>query len=119
MLSSEIRTKLPFVSVVEYGGTEYVGIISSQDKNVTIMYVYTLIDTPELRQKLLEFGRTWWDESNRYVPIDIFLRGEMSIFSRYSITMNTKDVILLDGPCINLENFSLRKSKKKTIKLLS
>lgn len=117
MLSSEIRSKLPFVSVVEYGGIEYVGIISNQDKNVTIMYVYTLMENMEIKQRFLELGRIWWDESNRFVPIDIFLRGEMDQFSRYSITMSTKDVTVLDGPCINLELISSRKSKKRTIKL--
>ena len=117
MFSTEIRTKLPFVSIVEYGSLEYVGIISNQDKNVTLMYVYTLIESSEKKQRLLELGRIWWDESNRFIPIDIFLKGEMSEFIKYSIAMNTKDVVLLDGPCINLENISPRRSKKKTIKL--
>lgn len=117
MLSNEIKTKLPYISVITYGDKEYVGIISNQDKNVTIMYVYTYIETTHLRQRFLELGRIWWDESNRFVPIDIFLKGEMNQFSKYSITMNTKDVVVVDGPCINLDDISSRKGKKRTIRL--
>lgn len=117
MLSKEIRDRLPFISIVRYGETEYVGIISNQDQNVTIMYVYTYMETSELKQRFLEFGRIWWDESNRMIPIDIFLRGEMEQFSRFMITMHTKDVIVVDGPCMNLDILSARKGKKRTIRV--
>lgn len=117
MLSKEIREKLPFISIVKYGSQEYVGIISNQDQNVTIMYVYTMIQSLECKHTFLELGRTWWDESNRMIPIDIFLKGEMNQFSQYMITMNTKDVSIVDGPCTNLDALTSKRSKKKTIRI--
>lgn len=117
MLSKQIREKLPFISIIKYGNEEYVGIIANQDQNVTIMYVYTFILSNDSRKKLLELGRIWWDESNRKIPIDIFLKGEMTQFQKYSIIMNTKDVTLIDGPCPSLESFFKKGTKKKSIRL--
>ena len=41
MLRDEIESKFPYISVVEYGGKEYVGVINNQDNAVTSVYVYT------------------------------------------------------------------------------
>ena len=41
MLRKEIEEKFPFLSVVTYGGVEYVGIINNQDNLTTTMYIYT------------------------------------------------------------------------------
>ena len=117
MLSKEIREKLPFISIIKYGSAELIGIISNQDRNVTIMYVYTLIEGTELKQKFLQLGRIWWDESNRSIPIDMFLRGDMDDFSPYLMTLHSKDVVLLDGPCLDLESLAIKKRKKKIIRL--
>lgn len=116
ILSKEIKNKLPFISAVKYGEDEYIGIISNQDQNITLMYVYTLMASVELKQAFLELGRIWWDESNRIIPIDIFLRGEMERFSQYMLTMNSKDVTVIDGPCTNLDTLTARKGKRKIIK---
>ena len=41
MLRKEIEENYPFISVVTYGGAEYVGIITNQDQFVTSMLVYS------------------------------------------------------------------------------
>ena len=38
MLLKEIEEQFPYVSVVAYGGGEYVGIISNQDQYVTTIF---------------------------------------------------------------------------------
>ena len=45
MLLKEIEERFPYISVVAYGGQEYVGVICNQDQYVTSMYVYTLLHT--------------------------------------------------------------------------
>ncbi len=47
MLRDEIESKFPYISVVEYGGKEYVGVINNQDHSVTSVYVYTDLHTEE------------------------------------------------------------------------
>jgi hypothetical protein len=118
MLTKDIQENFPFISVVNYGGNEYVGIIINQDQYVTSMYVYTSIRSVEEKQQFIELGEAWWWESNRMIPINIFLRQEMDAF-RYSLmTMNTKDVRVTIGPCVNLNNLTLKRVKRKNVQLV-
>ena len=118
MLLKDIEKNFPFISVVQYGGNEYVGIVINQDQFVTSMYVYTKIRTEEERHHFLDLGSGWWWESNRLIPISIFMREEMAPFKYAIITMNSKDVKVTIGPCINLNNMSIKRIKRKRVQLL-
>jgi hypothetical protein len=118
MLLKDIEENFPYVSVVSYGGSEYVGIIINQDQNVTSMYVYTSLNTEGERKDLLEMGDVWWWESNRLIPINIFLRKEMERFRYCIMTMNSKDVKVTIGPCVNLNNLSIKRVKRKSVQLV-
>ena len=118
MLLKDIEKNFPFISVVQYGGNEYVGIVINQDQFVTSMYVYTKIRTEEERHHFLDLGSVWWWESNRLIPISIFMREEMAPFKYAIITMNSKDVKVTIGPCINLNNMSIKRIKRKSVQLL-
>jgi hypothetical protein len=118
MLLKDIEENFPYVSVVSYGGSEYVGIIINQDQNVTSMYVYTGLNTEGERKDLLEMGDVWWWESNRLIPINIFLRKEMERFRYCIMTMNSKDVKVTIGPCVNLNNLSIKRVKRKSVQLV-
>ena len=117
MLRKEIEEKFPFLSVVTYGGLEYVGIINNQDNLTTTMYIYTDIADEE-RSKFVELGEIWWWESNRMIPINIFLRKEMERFRYVQKTMNTKDVKIAHGPTVNLNKLTLKRVKRKSVQLL-
>ena len=62
MLRKDIEDKFPFLSVVTYGGNEYVGIVCNQDNFITSMYVYSELQTDRHRDLFLEMGETWWWE---------------------------------------------------------
>jgi hypothetical protein len=118
MLLKDIENNFPYISVVHYGGNEYVGIVINQDQYVTSMYVYTDLHSDEEKKKLLELGDVWWWESNRMIPINIFLGREMERF-RYAIqTMNSKDVKITIGPCVNLNNLAIKRVKRKSVQLV-
>jgi hypothetical protein len=118
MLTKDIQENFPFISVVNYGSNEYVGIIINQDPYVTSMYVYTSLRTVDEKQQFLELGEAWWWESNRMIPINIFLRKEMDQYRYCLMTMNTKDVKVTIGPCVNLSNLSLKRVKRKNVQLV-
>jgi hypothetical protein len=118
MLTKDIQENFPFISVVNYGGNEYVGIIINQDQYVTSMYVYTSLRTVDEKQQFLELGEAWWWESNRMIPINIFLRKEMDSYRYCLMTMNTKDVKVTIGPCVNLNNLSIKRVKRKNVQLV-
>ena len=118
MLLKDIENNFPFVSVVHYGGNEYVGIVINQDQYVTSMYVYTDLKTEQEKKALMDLGDVWWWESNRMIPINIFLAKEMAQF-RYAVqTMNSKDVKITIGPCVNLNNLSIKRVKRKSVQLV-
>ena len=118
MLTKDIQENFPFLSVVTYGGNEYIGIIINQDNVVTSMYVYTDIKTEEQQKMFLDLGEVWWWESNRLIPINIFLRGEIEPFKYCIMTMNSKDVKVSIGPCVNLNNLSVKRVKRRSVQLV-
>ena len=118
MLRKEIEENFPFLSVVTYGGTEYIGIINNQDNFITSMYVYTNLKSSEDKQKFIELGEVWWWESNRMIPINIFLNKEMSKFQFALMTMNSKDVKVTIGPCVNLNALNVKRVKRKSVQLV-
>jgi len=117
-LTDNIRDNFPFISVVHYGGTEYVGIIANQDQYVTSMYNYEGLKTNEEKQKFLELGEIWWWESNRITPINLFLKKEVEPYKYCLMTLSSKDVTLVFGPTINLSNMAVKRVKRKMIQLI-
>jgi hypothetical protein len=118
MLTKDIQENFPFISVVTYGGNEYVGIIANQDQYVTTMYVFTDLRSDYEKQQFLEVGEIWWWESNRMIPINIFLRQEMEYFKYSLMTMNSKDVKVSIGPCVNLNDLQVKRVKRKNVQLV-
>ena len=110
--------KFPFLSVVAYGGAEYIGIICNQDISVTSMYIYSNLRNDYDRKLLIDLGNVWWWESNRTIPINIFLKKEIGRLNYSIFTMNSKDVKVSIGPCVNLNNMNLKRVKRKSIQLI-
>ena len=117
-LRDEITQNLPFVSVINYGDNEYVGIIINQDQFVTSFYDLNAIKTPEERTLFLEIGETWWWESNRQFPISIFCRDQIKPFAYAVRTLNSKDTRIILGPVVNLMNLTLKRVKRKSLQLV-
>ena len=118
MLRKDIEEKFPFISVVTYGQKEFVGIINNQDNFVTSMYVYTDLLEDQEKKAFMELGEAWWWESNRMIPISIFMRKEMEQFRNILTTMNSKDVKVVMGPTVKLNNLSVKRVKRKSVQLI-
>lgn len=117
-LREEIEQTLPFISVLNYGGDEYVGIIINQDPYVTSFYDLNAIKTPQEKTVFLEIGETWWWESNRQFPINIFCKVQIQPFQYAIKTFSSKDVKVMLGPCVNLMNLTLKRVKRKSVQLV-
>ena len=118
MLRKDIEENYPFISVVTYGGNEYVGVVVNQDQFVTSMLIYSKLRSVEEKKRLLDLGETWWWESNRMIPINIFLRKEIDLIKYCQMTMNSKDVKIILGPTVNLSNLSIKRVKRKNVQLI-
>ncbi len=115
---STFQANYPFVSCVKSNDTEYVGIIINLDNFVTSIYDISTIKTDEEKKVFLEMGEIWWWESNRKIPINIFLKREMQLFKYAIKTFNSKDVELLFGPTVNLSEIAEKRIKRKVIQLV-
>ena len=117
-LFAKLAEKYPFITLCVYASTEYVGIIQNQDDVVTTIYDFgTIKDTGDKRQ-FLDLANVWWWESNRSIPINIFLKGEWDPFKGCLRTFVNKDLQILHGPVCSLAEMARKKSKRKSITLV-
>jgi hypothetical protein len=114
----QLTEKYPFMSLCVYAGVEYVGIVQNRDENITTIYDFGHIQDVDLKHLFLELANVWWWESNRSVPINIFLKTEWEPFRFYRRTFVNKDLDILCGPICSLNDLTRRKSKRKSITLV-
>jgi hypothetical protein len=121
-MNNDIFTKLaekyPFITLCVYATNEYIGIVQNQDDAITTIYDFGAIQSVEAKQQFLELANVWWWESNRSVPINIFLKTEWDVFKPYLRTFTNKDLEILHGPVCSLSEMGRKKSKRKSITLV-
>ena len=113
-----LRDKFPFLSLIRKGDLEFVGIVQNQDNNVISFYDYGRLMQPQDKMRYLKCGEIWWYESNRKLPINIFLKGDFKYFRSTLVTLNSKDVEIVEGPTVRLSDISKKRVKRRTIQLV-
>ena len=114
----KLTEKYPFVTLCVYANTEYVGVVQNRDDAVTTIYDFGSVLLQEDKLQFLELATTWWWESNRSVPINIFLRGDWDKFSYTLRTFVNKDLDIVHGPACSLLDIARKKTKRKSITLV-
>jgi hypothetical protein len=117
-MKEQFQKNFPFISCLKYGDKEYIGVIINWDNLVVSVYDLSMIIDQEKKQHFLSMGETWWWESNRKIPINIFLKNEMKMFRPFIKTFNTKDTELIFGPVVNLSEIAEKRVKRKSIQLV-
>ena len=113
-----LRDKFPFLSLIQKDDMEFVGIVQNQDNNVISFYDYGRLMQPQDKMRYLKCGEIWWYESNRKLPINIFLKGDFKYFRTTLVTLNSKDVVIAEGPTVRLSDISKKRVKRRTIQLV-
>lgn len=113
-----LRDKFPFLSLIRKADMEFVGIVQNQDTNVISFYDYGRIMNPQDKMRYLKCGEIWWYESNRKIPINIFLKGDFRYFRSTLVTLNSKDIEIVHGPTVKLSEISKKRVKRRTIQLV-
>ena len=117
-ITENLQKNFPFISVLNHVDQEYVGIIINQDNQITSMYDYALIKSDPEKSRFIELGESWWWESNRQIPISIFLAREIFTY-RYAIrNFSTKDIKVILGPITSLNDIIIKRVKRKSITLV-
>lgn len=117
-MSDIIQEEFEFLTGIRYGNNEYVGIVVNQDNQIITFYDVDFINTVEEKQEFLELGNLWWWESNRMLPIDVFLHHEMKQYHYCLRTFINKDVEILFGPVTSLQNLIKKRIKRRTVQLV-
>lgn len=115
---TKLAEKYPFITLCIYANEEYVGIIQNRDDYVTTMYDIGNLTTAEQKAEFLNLASVWWWESNRSLPINIFLRGDWDQFRGTLRTFNNKDLEIIHGPVCSLLDIARKKTKRKSITLV-
>lgn len=108
----------PFLSYLTYGGNDYIGVIQNADEFITTIYDYAALKTVDQKTRFIALAEQWWWESNRLVPINVFLKQDWVEFRVCLKTFNSKDVVLEYGPYISLKEISQKRSKRRSITLV-
>ena len=114
----KLAEKYPFISLCVYANVEYIGVIQNRDDAVTTIYDYGSVVAIQDKLDFLELAAVWWWESNRSIPINIFLRGEWDRFRFTLRTFSNKDLEIIHGPVCSLADIVRKKSKRKSIMLV-
>jgi len=117
-LFAKLAEKYPFITLCAYASAEYVGIVQNQDDAITTIYDFGSIQDMDQKRLFLELASVWWWESNRSIPINIFLKREWEPFRVYLKTFSNKDLVILHGPVCSLIEMSRKKTKRKSITLV-
>ena len=115
---AKLTDKYPFITLCVYASSEYVGIVQNRDDFITTIYDFGSIQDPELKKKFIELANVWWWESNRSIPINIFLKQDWEPFRIYLKTFTNKDLEILHGPVCSLSEIAKKKSKRHSITLV-
>jgi hypothetical protein len=114
----KLTEKYPFITLCVYANTEYVGVVQNRDDAVTTIYDFGAVVAQEDKLEFLEFAAIWWWESNRSIPINIFLRRDWDKFRGTLRTFVNKDLEILHGPACSLLDIARKKTKRRSITLV-
>jgi hypothetical protein len=114
----KLTEKYPFITLCVYASTEYVGVVQNRDDAVTTIYDFGAVIAQDDKLEFLELAATWWWESNRSIPINIFLRRDWDKFRGTLRTFVNKDLEILHGPACSLTDIARKKTKRRSITLV-
>ena len=113
----KLLDEYPFLTVIEYAGKEYLGVVQNIDSHVASIYIYERLKDKEERIRFLKLGDEWWWETNRKLPINIALLNRWN-FQHCVMSFNVKQMEIIAGPEVRLSNSITKRIKRRSINLV-
>ena len=116
----KLHKKFPFLSLgITKEKERIVGLILNRTKSFIGIYVLDTIEDLTEKKRFLELGEIWWWESNRMLPISVFLKAEIEPF-RYALrNFTVKEIEIMVGPVTSLAFIAPKRIKRKTVNLVT
>jgi len=119
MISIEqMLEQYPFLSYIKYTHSDYIGIIQNHDTDIVSMYAFNKLRTEQDKLGFLEAAEIWWWESNRLIPINIFLKDSWNPFRYSTVTLTTKDIKDQQGHIVSIAKLAERRTKRRVVQLV-
>lgn len=115
---NQLLEKYPFFAIIRYSDIEYVCVVQNQDPDVTTIYDYNTLRTDIDKKLFIELAGQWWWESNRMIPINVFLKEDWNHFRYCAKTLITKECEIVAGHAVKLCDIAGRRTKRKMIQLV-
>ena len=114
----DIQSNYPFLTLIKVVKEEYLGIVQNCDQRLISLYNYAGMPQ-EAKAIFLEYGRAWWWESNRKLPINIFIGSDFEMFRNFLLSFSIKETEILFGPTVQLSDLTQSKRvRRKTVQLV-
>lgn len=110
-----IRKEEKYIAHIRYADEDYCGVIINRDKGVVSFYDLAVLRAANLHDSFIAHCEIWWWESNRLIPINIFIGFD--VFKQYSFaikTFATKRTVISSGYVTDLKVLIKHQRKKKT-----
>jgi hypothetical protein len=119
MISIEqMLEQYPFLSYIKYTHSDYIGIIQNHDTDIVSMYAFNKLRTDKDKLGFLETAEIWWWESNRLIPINIFLKESWNPFRYSTVTLACKDIIEQHGHIVSIAKLAEKRTKRRVVQLV-
>ena len=114
----DIQSNYPFLALIKVVKEEYLGIVQNCDQRLISLYNYAVMPQ-EAKAIFLEYGRAGWWESNRKLPINIFIGSDFKMFRNFLLSFSIKETEILFGPTVQLSDLTQSKRvRRKTVQLV-
>jgi len=119
MISIEqMLEKYPFLSYIKYTHSDYIGIIQNHDTDIVSIYAFNKLRTEKDKLGFLEAAEIWWWESNRLIPINIFLKETWNPYRYSTVTLTCKDIVEQQGHIVSIAKLAERRTKRRVLQLV-
>jgi hypothetical protein len=116
--NDDLQKKFPFLTCIIFNNAEYVGIVQNKDNHIISFYDIEKCANNKEKRLMLDHGDLWWWESNRLLPIDVFLYTEMKSFKHTLRSFMVKEVEVVFGPVTSMQNILKKRIKRRTVQLV-
>lgn len=108
----------PFLTYIKYTHSDYIGVIQNYDVDIISMYAFNKLRTEEDKRGFLEAADIWWWESNRLIPINIFLKNTWNKYRYSTVTLTCKDIKDQQGHIVSIAKLAERRTKRRVVQLV-
>lgn len=77
------------------------GIIMNQTLKLTGIYDFSKMTSND-KDTIMELGKIWWEESNRQIPINVFLFEEFLPYDKYMVNYKNQYIEEINGHVVQL-----------------